>query len=129
MKKDKIIVIGAEGMGTATRIAIEKLLQSQKAIIFLGHGLEMNERDVTERISKMIGVSTEGTKVYGPEIAKTLEDVPRENKPRPLSEILKEDPKPFVLQNYHKHNLEPYIHEENHGPIGAILGNKKRGRK
>lgn len=110
-------------------------------VIIIGSGADNDRLEIIKAKLEKIGheviivnskeeaFNLRGAIITNEDLVKAFESVPKENKPLPLSEILKEDPKPFVLQNYHKHNLEPCIHEENHGPIGAILGNKKRRRK
>jgi homospermidine synthase len=117
MSKNQIIVIGAGSISNdVVRTALEKHLKNGEEIIFIDSHKDAKMHEI-------------GTTVNSEDIIKALESIPRENKPRPLSEIVKEDPKPYILTNYREEALKPYIHEENHGPIGAILGNKKRKRK
>jgi homospermidine synthase len=118
MDKGKIIIIGAGSDNPALKKALEEHLKHGEEVIFIDSHKDFKMHEI-------------GTTVRSEDIIKAIESIPRENKPRTLSEIIKEDlAKPFVITNYREEQQEVKFYPgNNHGPIGAILGNKKRKRK
>lgn len=115
MSKNQIIVIGAGSISNdAVRTALEKHLKNGEEIIFID----------SHKDAKMQGI---GTTINSEDIIKALESIPRENKPRPLSEIVKEDlAKPFIFSNPREAELKPFF--PSGSPINAVTTHKKKGK-
>lgn len=114
MDKNKIIVVGVGSGNDAIRMALEKHLKNGEEIIFVDSHKDAEMHEI-------------GTVVTNEDIIKALESIPKESKPRPLSEILKEDPKPFILTAPKEGVIKPFFPEFN-SPINAITTHKKKGK-